>query len=54
MVIKNDFELSIKNDHNLNVCLQHKIAVYLFDNCGKFKKEYGVHLAIYQFTYTII
>jgi hypothetical protein len=43
--IKNNVELTKNNDHDLDNCLQHKIAVYLFSNCGKFKKEYGMYYA---------
>jgi len=43
--IKNEGELTINHDHDLDNCLQNKIAVYLFDNCAKFKKEYGMYYA---------
>ena len=43
--IKNDVKLPINDDYDLDNCLQHKIAVYLFNHCEKFKKEYGMFYA---------
>jgi hypothetical protein len=40
--------VALKNN-NEDACLQNKLAAYLFDNCEKFEKEYGmIYKQIYE------